>query len=77
MLKALISSLTFFPVGEMVLLNNGFIGKVIRTYKDSPMRPDVELYFDPSGNKLEETKVIKLREKVILFIDKCLPGFKK
>jgi len=76
MLKALISSLSFYPVGEMVLLNNGFIGKVIETHKDSPLRPDVQLYLDPSGNRLEEPRVIKLKEKTILFIDKCLPGFK-
>lgn len=77
MLKALIGSLSIFPVGQIVLLNNGFIGKVIRTYKDNPKAPDVQLYFDPSGNRLEEPRVIKLKEKPILFIDKCLPGFKK
>ena len=71
MLKALICSLSFYPVGQIVLLNNGFIGKVIRTYKDNPKAPDVQLFFDPSGKKLEEPRVIKLKEKPILFIDKC------
>ena len=77
MLKALISSLSFYPVGQTVLLNNGSIGKVIRTYKDNPLRPDVQLYLDPSGNRLENPRIIELKEKPILFIDKCLPGFKK
>ena len=76
MIKILINSLSFFPVGQTVLLNNGFIGKVIRTYKDNPLRPDVQLHFDPSGNRLENPRIIQLRGKTILFIDKCLPGFK-
>ncbi|UCC40523.1 MAG: HD domain-containing protein [Candidatus Aminicenantes bacterium] len=76
MLKALIVSLSFYPIGQMVLLNNGFIGKVIRTHKDNPTRPDVQLYIDPSGNKLEEQEIIRLEEKRILSIEKCLPGFK-
>jgi len=77
MLKALISSLSFYPVGQIVLLNNGFIGKVIRTYKDNPKAPDVQLFFDASGKRLEEPRIIKLKEKPILFIDKCLPCGKK
>jgi len=77
MLKALISSLSIYPVGQTVLLNNGFIGKVIKTHKDNPKAPDVKLFFDPSGNRLKEPSVIKLKEKRMLFIDKCLPGFKK
>ena len=77
MLKALICSLSFYPVGQIVLLNNGFIGKVIRSYKDNPKAPDVQLFFDPAGKRLEEPRVIRLKEKPILFIDKCLPCGKK
>lgn len=77
MLKALINSLTFYPVGQTVLLNNGFKGKVIRTYTDNPKRPDVQLYFNPSGERLENPMIIKLKDKPpILYIDKCLPTLK-
>lgn len=77
MSKALINSLTLYPVGTMVLLNNGFTGKVIRTHKDYPTRPDVLIYLDPSGNRLKEPRIEKLKDKPIVFIDECLPGFKK
>jgi HD-GYP domain-containing protein (c-di-GMP phosphodiesterase class II) len=77
MRRALVESLSIYPIGQFVLLNNGFIGKVIKTYKDNPVRPDVQLYLDQSGSKLKKQRIVKLKEESMLVIKKCIPGFKK
>ena len=53
MIKTLINSFSLFPIGQYVRLNNGLIGKVIRTYNNEPLRPDVEIHFDHLGQKLK------------------------
>jgi HD-GYP domain-containing protein (c-di-GMP phosphodiesterase class II) len=75
MIKALINSLSLYPVGSFVMVNNGFIGKVIKTYTDNPLDPDLEIHFDSSGKKLQEKRILKLKEHPLLRVDKCLPGF--
>ncbi len=77
MVKALLSSLSLYPVGLFVRLNNGFVGKVVKTHKDSPARPDVRLYFDSSGQKLQIPKEVSLKEDHLLVVEECLPGLMK
>ena len=77
MIKALINSLSLYPVGQFVKLNNGMVGKVIKTYTENPVRPDVQIYFDSSGNKLESPRILRLIEDQIIVVDQCLPGFKE
>ena len=77
MIKTLINSLSLYPVGQFVKLNNGMVGKVIKTYKENPVQPDVQIYFDSSGNKLESPKILRLIEDQFTVVDQCLPGFKK
>ncbi|MFC1820923.1 HD-GYP domain-containing protein [Thermodesulfobacteriota bacterium] len=77
MIKSLINSLSLYPVGQFVQLNNGMIGKVIKTHTENPVRPDVQIYFDPSGNKLESPRIQRLIEDQLLVVDQCLPGFKE
>ncbi len=77
MIKALINSLSLYPVGQFVKLNNGMVGKVIKTYTENPVRPDVQIYFDWSGNKLESPRILRLIEDQLIVVDQCLPGFKE
>jgi len=77
MIKALIASLSLYPVGQFVKLNNGMVGKVIKTYRENPVRPDVQIYFDSSGNKLESPRILRLIEDQVIAVDQCLPGFKE
>ncbi|MBL7176210.1 MAG: hypothetical protein ISS66_10350 [Desulfobacteraceae bacterium] len=53
MKKALINLLSLYPVGQFVRLNNGMVGKVIKTCTENPVQPDIQIYFDSSGNRLE------------------------
>jgi HD-GYP domain-containing protein (c-di-GMP phosphodiesterase class II) len=75
MIKALINSLSFYPVGQFVKLNNGMIGKVIKTYPENPVRPDVQVLINSLGEKLETPKIVKLVEDRVIVVDSCLPGF--
>ena len=77
MVKLLINSFSLYPVGQFVKLNNGMIGKVIKTYKENPVRPDVQIYFDALGNKLESPRIRRLIEDHLITVDQCLPGFKE
>ncbi|MBI4611303.1 MAG: hypothetical protein HY726_20120 [Candidatus Rokubacteria bacterium] len=60
-LKALIRSLSMFPVGSLVRLNTGEIARVVRTNKDVPLRPVVALVVR-RGSWLEEPVVVDLRQ---------------
>lgn len=75
MIKALINALSLYPVGQFVRLNNGMIGKVIKTHSENPVRPDVLVHINGLGEKLETPRVMKLIEDHVIFVDRCLPGF--
>jgi len=66
-LKALIRALSAFPVGSLVRLNTGEIGRVVRKNKDFPLRPVVEV-FVRGGKQLEEPVVIDLSQSPLLHI---------
>lgn len=77
MIKALINSLSLYPVGQFVRLNNGMVGKVIKTYTENPVQPDIQIYFDSSGRKLEIPRIIRLIEDHLIVVDQCLPDFEE
>jgi HD-GYP domain-containing protein (c-di-GMP phosphodiesterase class II) len=74
MIKALLSSLSLYPVGQFVKLNNGVVGKVIKTYAKNPVRPDIEVHFDVLGDRVETPKTVRLSDNHLLAVDHCLPG---
>jgi HD-GYP domain-containing protein (c-di-GMP phosphodiesterase class II) len=60
-LKALIQTLSTFPVGSLVRLNTGEIGRVVAKNKNVPLRPVVEVMVR-RGKWLEEPLVIDLSQ---------------
>ena len=74
LIKALIGSFSIYPVGHFVRLNTNQVGKVIKTYPDNPVRPDVQIFFDRTGKKLGIPKVVKLKENHLVNIEECVPG---
>lgn len=66
-LKALILTLSAFPVGSMVRLNTGEIGRVVAKNSNLPLRPVVEVLFS-RGMKLQEPLVIDLSKHPLLHI---------
>lgn len=56
-LKALIRGLTTFPVGSLVRLNSGEIGRVVAKNPDFPLRPVMEILLRPGGKALDQPRI--------------------
>ncbi|MFQ5657048.1 MAG: HD-GYP domain-containing protein [Candidatus Methylomirabilales bacterium] len=70
-LKALIQTLSPYPVGSLVRLNTGEIGRVVATNKDHPLRPVAEILFR-GGKQLEEPAVIDLSQSPLLNVQESI-----
>ncbi|MBI4621094.1 MAG: HD-GYP domain-containing protein [Desulfobacterales bacterium] len=67
-IKALIGRLSIFPLYSYVKLNSGYIGRVIEVNEAYPLRPTVEILFDPQKKKVNKMQRIKLSDTPILYI---------
>jgi len=61
-LKALVYTLSVYPVGTAVLLSNQSKGIVVKTDPDKPRCPVVRVTIDPDGKKLASTPLIQTSE---------------
>jgi uncharacterized protein YwbE len=66
--RILLKTLSAFPVGSMVKLNSGIVGRVVDTDNDSPLRPAIQIMFDIEGRPVQDNREIRLREHPILHI---------
>ncbi|MDQ6989965.1 MAG: HD domain-containing phosphohydrolase [Mariprofundaceae bacterium] len=71
MLKALIESISLYPVGTFVQINTGEIGQVIMVHNKFPLRPNILISMDKYGNKAAERE-INLKLQPNLMIQKCM-----
>jgi HD-GYP domain-containing protein (c-di-GMP phosphodiesterase class II) len=62
-LKALVYTLSFFPIGTHVLLSNGGKGAVVRTDTARPRCPVVRVLTDPAGKRPTKTLLLQSEEK--------------
>ncbi len=79
LLKALLNTISVFPLDSYVKLNSQAIGQVVEIYPDQPLRPTIELVFDSQGRRVFNKHVINLSENSILYIvdsvlEEDLPG---
>ena len=70
--KVFMSEISFFPVNTYVLLNNKSIGRVLKTDKQQPLRPTIEVFYDGTGKKLEKPEVIKLSENPLIYVTESI-----
>jgi HD-GYP domain-containing protein (c-di-GMP phosphodiesterase class II) len=63
-LKALVYTLSVYPVGTAVLLSNQGKGIVIKTDPEKPRCPVVKVTIDPDGKKLTESKMIQTSDGI-------------
>jgi HD-GYP domain-containing protein (c-di-GMP phosphodiesterase class II) len=61
-LKALVYTLSVYPVGTTVLLSNNSRGIVVRTDPAKPRCPIVKVVFDPEGKKLGDPPLVQVSE---------------
>jgi len=68
--RALINSVTMFPVGSLVKLSTEEIARVVSVNSLRPMRPVVEILTDASGIKLKAPIRLNLEEEPLIYIVK-------
>jgi len=69
LIKALIHIVSIFPLGSLVKLNNGSIGRVIQTNKLQSARPLIEILIDTQGNRMSTSQFTNLAEEPMLYIE--------
>ena len=73
-LRTLIYSISIFPLGSHVVLENGSVGVVVHTNKENPKYPIVKLLIDKEQNPLRDQPVIETRDedgfKIFKILDK-------
>ncbi|MCF7927851.1 MAG: HD-GYP domain-containing protein [Spirochaetales bacterium] len=71
-LKVFIKSMGIYPIGSMVLINDGNIGRVVGIHPGAPLRPKLELLLDEFGREYpkEERPIVDLQKEKKRFITK-------
>jgi len=68
LVKAFIHIVSIFPLGSLVKLNNGEIGRVVGTSKSHPTRPTVDVLMDSHSCRLPEPRSIRLEDEPMLYV---------
>ncbi|MFW5710639.1 MAG: HD-GYP domain-containing protein [Spirochaetia bacterium] len=73
-LKVFLKSMGIYPVGSIVILNDGSVAKVIKNHKQVPLRPVVRILVSSSGRKIpvEQQKEVNLYSAGGSFIVKAV-----
>jgi HD-GYP domain-containing protein (c-di-GMP phosphodiesterase class II) len=73
-LKAFIKTMGIYPIGSIILLNNGVIARVTEVQGDAPLRPKIRILIDELGKmfKQDEGELIDLLTEKSLFIARAL-----
>ena len=73
-IKIFIKSMGIYPIGSIVILNNGSIGRIKKIHRDAPLRPVIKLGIDSNGQKIKgkEKPLIDLLKEKTLFIAKAV-----
>jgi HD-GYP domain-containing protein (c-di-GMP phosphodiesterase class II) len=66
--KVFLNQVSFFPVNSFVKLNDRSVGRVIVTNPDFPLKPAVEILYDNLGSRLEESRIVDLSKRPLLYI---------
>jgi len=68
MIKSLIDVISIFPVQSLVKLNNGSIARVVKTNKQFPVRPVIEMVANARGEKFNNPETIDLSNEPMIYI---------
>jgi HD-GYP domain-containing protein (c-di-GMP phosphodiesterase class II) len=69
LLKALLRTFSIFPLHSYVKLNSGAIGRVIQTFEEQPLRPEIEVVLDAQKRRVLVPRTLDLREQPILYVE--------
>jgi HD-GYP domain-containing protein (c-di-GMP phosphodiesterase class II) len=65
-LKVFLEEMTLYPIGSCIKLNNGAIGRVIRTNQALPLKPLIKLLYDGLGNRADTGEEIDMAQVNVL-----------
>jgi HD-GYP domain-containing protein (c-di-GMP phosphodiesterase class II) len=68
LVKTFLKEITLYPEGSCVVLNNKLVCEVIAIDRNNPLRPDLKILYDESGNRVRQDKFIKLKDNPLHFI---------
>lgn len=73
-IKAFIQTLGIYPIGSIILLNNGALARVVEVQPSAPLRPQIRILIDEFGKvyKQDEGDLIDLLVEKNLFIAKAV-----
>jgi HD-GYP domain-containing protein (c-di-GMP phosphodiesterase class II) len=73
-LKAFIQTMGIYPIGSIILLNNGCLARVVEVHGDAPLRPRIRILVDEFGKvfKQDEGDMLDLLSEKSLFIAKAV-----
>jgi HD-GYP domain-containing protein (c-di-GMP phosphodiesterase class II) len=73
-LKGFIKTMGIYPIGSIILLNNGAIARVTEVQGDAPLRPKIRILIDEFGKmyKQDEGDILDLLTEKSLFIARAL-----
>lgn len=70
LIRLLLTNFSLFPLESYVRLNSNAIAKIIEINKRNPLRPILEIVFDPKSNRMKEKKIVDLRKNHLIHIVK-------
>ncbi|MDR2402756.1 MAG: HD-GYP domain-containing protein [Spirochaetaceae bacterium] len=73
-LKSFIQTMGIYPIGSLILLNNGAIARVTDVQGDAPLRPSIRVLIDESGRlfRQDDGELIDLLTEKNLFIVRAI-----
>ena len=73
-IKAFIQTMGIYPIGSIILLNNGALARVVEVQASAPLRPTIKILVDETGNifKQDEGDTIELLVEKSLFIARAV-----
>lgn len=73
-LKAFIRTMGIYPIGSIVLLNNGAVSRVVEVHGEAPLRPRIRILIDEFGKAYEqdEGETMDLLAEKGLFIARAI-----
>jgi HD-GYP domain-containing protein (c-di-GMP phosphodiesterase class II) len=73
-LKAFIQTMGIYPIGSIILLNNGAMARVVEVHGSAPLRPKIRILIDEFGKifKQDEGDIIDLLTEKSLFIARAV-----
>ncbi len=71
-IRALIYSISLYPIGTAVLLSNGAIARVVKTNPENPKLPVVQILVDQEAKPIEEYLIVKTSQETEITIKRTL-----